>query len=166
MLRQTRWAPQNVINSKRVCWVSTQKWTAYRYLDYSHIALAVSRGGGRHDAHARLTCELRDKVPPCRRMGASEVTRQMNVRAIAHRSVQHKRGHFCYTPIFWGEDVKSEVELIAEAEALLDETVAYEAARAVHQLKRRLGIDIQQINLEVRPAAGDAGSYHALSARY
>jgi hypothetical protein len=35
----------------------------------------------------------------------------------------------------WGRDVKSEFELIAEAEAILDETVAYEAARAVHQLK-------------------------------
>jgi hypothetical protein len=59
-------------------------------------------------------------------------------------------------------DVKSEFELIAEAEAILDETVAYEAARAVHQLKRRLGIDIKQINLEVRPVSDDAGSYHAI----
>jgi hypothetical protein len=62
----------------------------------------------------------------------------------------------------WGRDVKSEFELIAEAEAILDETVAYEAARAVHQLKKRLGIDVQQINLEVRPVPNDAGSYHAI----
>jgi hypothetical protein len=40
--------------------------------------------------------------------------------------------------------------------------VAYEAARAVHKLKGRLGIDSQQINLEVGPVAGDAGSYHAI----
>jgi hypothetical protein len=56
-----------------------------------------------------------------------------------------------YRSIFQGRDMKSDIELIAEAEAVLDETLAYEAARAAHQLKRRLGIDIQQINLEIRP---------------
>jgi hypothetical protein len=58
--------------------------------------------------------------------------------------------------------MKSDVELIAEAEAILDETLAYEAARAAHQLKRHLGIDIQQINLELRPVPNDSGSYCAV----
>ena len=55
--------------------------------------------------------------------------------------------------------MKSDVALISEAEAILDETLAYEAARAAHQLKRRLGIDIQQINLEIRSVSNDSGSY-------
>ena len=55
--------------------------------------------------------------------------------------------------------MKSDVELIAEAEAILDETLAYDAARAAHQLKRRLGIDIQRINLEIRSVSNDSGSY-------
>jgi hypothetical protein len=59
-----------------------------------------------------------------------------------------------------GRDMKSDIELISEAEAVLDETLAYEAARAAHQLKRRLGIDIQQINLEVRP--NDSGNYRVV----
>jgi hypothetical protein len=58
--------------------------------------------------------------------------------------------------------MKSDVELIAEAEAILDETLAYEAARAAHQLKRRLGIDIQRINLEIRSVSNDSGSYCAV----
>src|SRR5450755_2640667 len=62
-----------------------------------------------------------------------------------------------YRSIFQGRDMKSDIELISEAEAVLDETLAYEAARAAHQLKRRLGIDVQQINLEVRP--NDSGSF-------
>jgi hypothetical protein len=55
--------------------------------------------------------------------------------------------------------MKSDVELIAKAEAVLDRTLAYQAAQAVHELKATLGIDIQQINLEVRPVPNDAGNY-------
>jgi hypothetical protein len=88
----------------------------------------------------------------------------MNLRAMAHTVfAPTQTSTLCTSHTnYWGKDVKSEVELIAEAEAILDETVAYEAARAVHQLKRRLGIDIKQINLEVRPVSDDAGSYHAI----
>jgi hypothetical protein len=54
--------------------------------------------------------------------------------------------------------MKSDVELIAKAEAVLDRTLAHQAAQAVHELKATLGIDIQQINLEVRPVPNDAGT--------
>ena len=37
--------------------------------------------------------------------------------------------------------MKSDVELIAKAEAILDRTLAYQAAQAVHELKSTLGIE-------------------------
>jgi hypothetical protein len=58
--------------------------------------------------------------------------------------------------------MKSDVELIAKAEAVLDRTLAYQAAQAVHELKVTLGIDIQQINLEVRQSPNDAASYRVV----
>lgn len=58
--------------------------------------------------------------------------------------------------------MKSDIELISRAEAVLDRTLAYQAAQAVHELKAHLGIDIPQINLEVSPVANDAGSYRVV----
>lgn len=58
--------------------------------------------------------------------------------------------------------MKSDVELIAKAEAVLDRTLAYQAAQAVHELKATLGIDTQQINLEVSPMPNDAASYRVV----
>jgi hypothetical protein len=36
--------------------------------------------------------------------------------------------------------MKSDVELISKAEAVLDRTLAYQAAHAIHELKANLGI--------------------------
>jgi hypothetical protein len=58
--------------------------------------------------------------------------------------------------------MKSDVELIAKAEAVLDRTLAYQAAQAVHELKANLGIDIQQINLAVGPMPNDTGIYRVV----
>lgn len=58
--------------------------------------------------------------------------------------------------------MKSDVELIAKAEAVLDRTLAYQAAQAVHELKAKLGIDIQQISLAVSPMPNDTGTYRVV----
>jgi hypothetical protein len=58
--------------------------------------------------------------------------------------------------------MKSDVELIAKAEAVLDRTLAYQAAQTVHELKATLGIDIQQINLAICPVPNDAGTYRVV----
>jgi hypothetical protein len=58
--------------------------------------------------------------------------------------------------------MKSDVGLIAKAEAVLDRTLAYQAAQAVHELKATLGIDIQQINLAVSPVPNDAGTFRVV----
>lgn len=56
----------------------------------------------------------------------------------------------------------SDVQLIAKAEAVLDRTLAYQAAQAVHELKVTLAIDIRQINLEVSPAPHDSTHYRVV----
>jgi hypothetical protein len=56
----------------------------------------------------------------------------------------------------------TEFELIARAEAVLDRTLAYHAAMAVHELKVALGIDIQQINLAVSPVANDGATFRVV----
>ena len=58
--------------------------------------------------------------------------------------------------------MKLDVELIAKAEAVLDRTLAYQAAQAVHELKATLGIEIQQINLAVSAMQNDPGSYRVV----
>jgi hypothetical protein len=58
--------------------------------------------------------------------------------------------------------MKLDVELIAKAEAVLDRTLAYQAAQAVHELKATLGIEIQQINLAVSAMPNDPGSYRVV----
>jgi hypothetical protein len=58
--------------------------------------------------------------------------------------------------------MKSDVELIAKAEAVLDRTLAYQAAQAIHELKANLGIDIQQINLAVSPMPHDTGVFRVV----
>ena len=58
--------------------------------------------------------------------------------------------------------MKSDVELIAKAEAVLDRTLAYQAAQTVHELKATLGIDIQQINLAVSAMPDIPGSYRVV----
>jgi len=58
--------------------------------------------------------------------------------------------------------MKSDVELISKAEAVLDRTLAYQAAQAIHELKANLGIDIQQINLAVSPMPHDTGTFRVV----
>lgn len=58
--------------------------------------------------------------------------------------------------------MKHDVETVAKAEAILDQTLAYQAAQAVHQLKSSLGLDVRRINLEVSPLAHDAGTYRVV----
>jgi hypothetical protein len=58
--------------------------------------------------------------------------------------------------------MKSDVELISRAEAVLDRTLAYQAAQAIHELKANLGIDIQQINLAVSPMPHDTGTFRVV----
>jgi hypothetical protein len=58
--------------------------------------------------------------------------------------------------------MKLDVELISKAEAVLDRTLAYQAAQAVHELKATLGIDIQQINLAVSAMPDIPGSYRVV----
>jgi len=58
--------------------------------------------------------------------------------------------------------MKLDVQLIAKAEAVLDRTLAYQAAQAVHELKATLGIEIQQINLAVSAVQNDPGSYRVV----
>lgn len=62
--------------------------------------------------------------------------------------------------------MKYDVQLVAKAEAVLDRTLAYQAAQAVHELKANLGIDIQQINLAVSPMPNDTGIYRVVYSLY
>ena len=43
------------------------------------------------------------------------------------------------------------VATYARAEAYLNETLAYQAASAVHHLKSKLGLEIEQLHLTVQP---------------
>jgi hypothetical protein len=43
------------------------------------------------------------------------------------------------------------VATYARAEAYLNETLAYQAASAVHHLKSNLGLEIEQLHLTVQP---------------
>lgn len=52
--------------------------------------------------------------------------------------------------------------MIAKAEAVLDRTLAYQAAQAVHDLRITLGIDVRQINLEVSPLSSDLAHYRVV----
>jgi hypothetical protein len=58
--------------------------------------------------------------------------------------------------------MKFDEELVAKAEAILDRTLAYQAAQAVHELKATLGIDIHQINLAVSAMPDSPGSYRVV----
>ena len=58
-----------------------------------------------------------------------------------------------------GSPSRDEVQLLSKAEALLDRTLAYQAAQAVHELKATLGIDIAEINLAVSVIAQAPGAY-------
>ena len=58
--------------------------------------------------------------------------------------------------------MKSDIELIAKAEAVLDRTLAYQAAQAIHELKANLGIDITQVNLAVSPMPHDTGTFRVV----
>jgi hypothetical protein len=53
-----------------------------------------------------------------------------------------------------------DVVAIAEAEKLLNRTLAYQAAMAVHEMKERLNVDVAELHLTVAPEAIDKpGSY-------
>ena len=45
---------------------------------------------------------------------------------------------------------------------IFDRTLTYHAAQAMHELKATLGIDMQQINFEVRPVPDDTGNYRVV----
>jgi hypothetical protein len=52
---------------------------------------------------------------------------------------------------------------IAKAERILNRTLAYQAAMAVHELKERLGLDVREIALTVAPLrADDVGAYRVV----
>jgi hypothetical protein len=48
-----------------------------------------------------------------------------------------------------------DVEVIARAERILNRTLAYHAAIAVHALKDDLGLDVQELSLVVTPLSFD-----------
>ena len=55
---------------------------------------------------------------------------------------------------------KSSVGVLAKAERILNQTLAYQAAIAIHDLKDRLDLDIDELRLVVTPApAEEPGSY-------
>ena len=50
--------------------------------------------------------------------------------------------------------------IVAEAERILNRTLAYQAAIAVHELKDRLNVDVEELRLVVAPITEeDVGSY-------
>jgi hypothetical protein len=58
--------------------------------------------------------------------------------------------------------MESNVQLIARAEKILDRTLAYHAAQAVHDLRETLGIDIEQIQLSAKPMPNDSTCYRVV----
>jgi hypothetical protein len=50
----------------------------------------------------------------------------------------------------------TELGSIAEAEKILNRTLVYQAALAVHELKDRLDLDVAELRLVVSPASSDA----------
>ena len=48
------------------------------------------------------------------------------------------------------------IDSIAAAEKILNRTLAYQAATAVHELKDRLDLDIAEVRLVVAPLSSDA----------
>src|SRR6266498_1668618 len=56
--------------------------------------------------------------------------------------------------------VTAEIDSIADAEKILNRTLAYQAAIAVHELKDRLDLDVAEIRLVVARVSSDSpGSY-------
>jgi hypothetical protein len=61
------------------------------------------------------------------------------------------------------EKPQPSVGLLAEAEKILNQTLAYQAASAVHGLKNRLNLDVKELRLMVAPARLDEpGSYRVV----
>jgi hypothetical protein len=53
-----------------------------------------------------------------------------------------------------------DAEVIAKAEGILNRTLAYQAAIAVHELKEVLGLDVEQLRLVVAPISMETpGTY-------
>ena len=52
--------------------------------------------------------------------------------------------------------VTTGIDSIADAEKILNRTLAYQAAVAVHELKDRLDLDVAEIRLVVAPLSSDA----------
>lgn len=56
-----------------------------------------------------------------------------------------------------------DVELIAQAERLLNRVLGYQAAIAVHQLKDELGLDVEELTLSVVPFTSETvGAYRVV----
>ena len=58
------------------------------------------------------------------------------------------------------EQIGAEIEMIAKAEAILNRTLAYQAAAVVHHLKQELDLDIEALSLLVAPLSAESpGTY-------
>jgi len=58
------------------------------------------------------------------------------------------------------EQIGAEIEMIARAEAILNRTLAYQAAAVVHRLKEELDLDVEALSLLVAPLSTEApGTY-------
>ena len=54
----------------------------------------------------------------------------------------------------------ADVRILAKAEKILNRTLAYQAAIAVHELKDALGLDVEELRLVVAPISMEApGAY-------
>jgi len=55
------------------------------------------------------------------------------------------------------------IDSIAAAEKILNRTLAYQAATAVHELKDRLDLDIAEVRLVVAPLSSDAPGWYRVT---
>ena len=56
--------------------------------------------------------------------------------------------------------IGAEIEMIARAEAILNGTLAYQAAAVVHRLKEELDLDVEALSLLVAPLSTESpGTY-------
>lgn len=59
--------------------------------------------------------------------------------------------------------VALDAKVIAKAERILNRTLAYQAAIAVHELKDALGLDVEELRLVVAPVSMDTpGTYRVV----
>lgn len=59
-------------------------------------------------------------------------------------------------------DIGAEVQAISKAELILNRTLAYQAAIAVHALKEELDLDVEELRLSVSPSIDTPGTYRVI----